>query len=113
MKAEIRGLYSPDLGRDEIPTDPADAHFPVQALMGPLGGEGEESFEFTVVTRSALDRLGLPRWGRGLLVIESFSWEAVEEALQKLLRQCTGQDWEQVATSLNRFLCWEFDEYQE
>ncbi len=61
-----------------MPDDPTDCAVFVQAGIGPKGERGEELFSFTVVTANHLARLGLPRWGRGLFVVEYFSWSAVQ-----------------------------------
>jgi len=112
VNAELRRLHSPDLDDGEVPADPSRVCIAMQALIGPRGARGEESFAFTVVTEESLAQLGRPRWGRGLLIVDSFSWEGIKVAVEKLLRHCSGGTWSEVANSINRFLQWEFDEYQ-
>ena len=51
--------------------------------------------------------------GRRYLILDSFSWNKVEECLQKLLSHCSGKNWEEVATNLNKELHWEFENYRE
>ena len=84
----------------------------LQASIGPKGAEGEELFEFQVVTPSFLAKEGLPRWGRGLLIVEQFSWETVDRALERLLARAQRNTWAEVAVVLNHELHWEFDNYQ-
>ncbi len=83
------------------------------AMIGPVNGPGEELFQFTVITPSAMAKLDCPRWGRSLLVVESFSWPSVQTAVEKLLRHCSGKTWSEVGTKINRYLSWEFDDYQD
>jgi hypothetical protein len=82
------------------------------AELGPARG-GADRFHFVVVTP---DRLldGAPvRWGRGYLVVEEFSWEAVEGALGGLLMHADRSHWADAARELAKELHWEFDGYVE
>ena len=109
----IRGLSSLDLPNHELPSDPSDCSVLIEAEIGAIGVPGADIFSFEVVTRAYLLREELPRWGRGLLLVEQFSWEAVEASLQKLLMHAARPAWEQVATELGKELHWEFENYTE
>jgi Immunity protein 8 len=89
----------------------------MQADIGPVGEEGAETFDFTVCTPSGLaDRLEndeRPFWGRGLLIVRRFDWDQVEAALNQYVRSLSGEEWHNVATKLNRVMCWEFEDYQD
>src|SRR5262252_2826931 len=52
MRAVLRRLHSPDADplNEFAPDDPESFAIFVQALVGPEGSEGEESFGFTVCT---------------------------------------------------------------
>jgi len=84
----------------------------LQASIGPKDAEGEELFEFQVITPIFLAKNGLPRWGRGLLIVEQFSWQAVERALERLLAHAHRKTWAEVAAVLNHEIQWEYDNYQ-
>jgi Immunity protein 8 len=109
---ELRNLSSSDLERPALPVDPTDCSVALQAAIGPKNAEGEELFEFQVVTPAFLARNSLPRWGRGLLIVEEFSWPAVERALERLLAHAHRNTWAEVAAILNHELQWEYDNYQ-
>jgi hypothetical protein len=109
---ELRNLSSPDLERPAVPSDPTDCLVALEASIGPKGARGEELFEFQVVTPRALAKNGLPRWGRGLLIVEQFSWANVERALERLLSHAHRDTWAEVAAVLNHELQWEYDNYQ-
>ena len=111
MKAELRGSTSPDLESDTSPSDPLDCKILIEAMIGPKDQPGEESFQFVVATPSALSSVELPRWGRGLLLVESFDWKAVGGAVEKVLSHCEGADWDEVAGKIGRYADWEFDGY--
>jgi hypothetical protein len=84
----------------------------IQASIGPKNEQGEELFEFSVVTPKFLARSReLPRWGRGLLLVDEFSWEAVEHAVKRLLMHAHRATWREVTVVLSRDLDWEFDNY--
>lgn len=108
----LKNLLSPALERPGLPPDPADCSVVLQASIGPKDAEGEEIFEFRVVTPAFLAKSGLPLWGRGLLIVEEFSWPVVERAIERLLANARGSTWTEVAAVLNHELHWEFDHYQ-
>ena len=74
---------------------------------------GEEIFGFTVTTPSALTPGDRFQWGRGLLIVDAFSWEIVDLALGRLVAHAHRDTWEQVASELSKNLHWEFENYRE
>jgi hypothetical protein len=118
MLAEVKRLSSTDLldGRS-LPEDPSDCCIAMAADIGPVGEEGADIFYFEVCTPSALarrfDDAGRPFWGRGTLLVRTFSWEAVEAALDQYVRSLSGADWDELATKLSRFMHWEFEDYSD
>ena len=109
---ELRGLTSPDLNAGMLPADPRACCVQVDASIGPTGQPGAESFSFSVVTPAFLVQSGsLPRWGRGMLIVNEFSWGAVDRALTRLLSHASRKTWGEVAAALNADLVWEFDNY--
>jgi hypothetical protein len=113
MRPELRSIWSPDLPDGELPADPTKAWVAVQAEIGAHGSQGADTFSLVVATPHALTDLGLPRWGHGLLLIESFDWSVVRSALEKVLRHCEAEDWDGIAAKICRNLDWEFDDYAE
>ncbi len=105
---EIKSINS----SDEYPADPEDAFVSVQADIGVRGQDGADEFQFVVATPKALLKLGLPTWGKGLLIVERFDWRDIRKALDELLTRCSGMDWVQVSAKLNRELWWEYEDYK-
>jgi hypothetical protein len=105
---QLRSLFSPDLEPPALPADTADCCVLFQVSIGPKDGDAEEMFTFEVVTPRYLGRSGLPRWGRGLLVVESFSWENVIAALAALLAQSQRDTWEDTIEALSHEMQWAF-----
>ena len=113
MRPELRNLWSSDLSDGEFPVNPTNAWVGVQAEIGAHGSEGADTFGLIVATPSALTDGNLPRWGPGILLVESFDWSAVRDALEKILRHCEAEDWEGIAAKIGRYLDWEFYDYVE
>jgi hypothetical protein len=111
MRPVVKSIVSPDIDRPGLPPDPTDCSVPVEVEIGPTGERGAEVFSFVVVTPSKLIGVG-PRWGRGLLVLDVFSWDSVDLALENLLAHCEGENWHEVAAQLNKELDWEFENYR-
>jgi Immunity protein 8 len=117
MRAELKGLVSYDLpDARSAPDDPEDCCVGMRADIGPVGGDGADTFTFEVCTPRGLARRfddeGRPFWSRGVLMVERFTWEAVEAALHQRVRAVEGRDWAEVAEKLNRFMLWEFEDYR-
>ena len=116
MRAEVKRSWSVDLpDARSLPENPEDCCVGVQADIGPVGEEGADTFSFQVCTPSALARQfeteQRPFWARATLLVATFTWETVEAALEQYVASVTGRDWKEVATELNRFMYWEFEDY--
>jgi hypothetical protein len=81
-------------------------------MVGPEDGPGEESFDFEVVTPTYLREQSRPRWGRGLLILDSFDWASVRAFLGERLSTAARETWSEVGQELNKELIWEFDNYR-
>jgi hypothetical protein len=118
VRAALRRLHSPDALdlRSFHPSDPLNFGILVQAMIGPADAEGEESFDFMLVTPQWITRELQTRdalWGRSILVISRYAYETLERAVLALCNRAEGEDWSQVANILNRSMTWEFEDYRE
>src|SRR5687767_6507165 len=95
----LHRLSSPDLERGALPPNPASCAVAITAEIGPLEG-GAESFSFVVATPDQVLPSGGIRWGRGYLIVQEFSWEAVEGTLNKLLLFADRPTWKESAAQL-------------
>ncbi len=87
----------------------------IQALVGPAEGGGEEAFGITVCTTEWVSReinKRAPRWGHGLLIVDTYSYSVVERAVNDLCSRAVGSDWSQLAAYLARYTEWEFQDYK-
>lgn len=112
ISPELKELFCAGLEKPALPPYPDDCVVSLQASIGPKGERGEELFFFTVATPKGLLRGELPRWGRGILLVETFSWVVVERAVERLLSQARRESWAEVAAALNQELNWEFENYK-
>jgi hypothetical protein len=116
VRAELKSLFSPD-------ADPLNAFRPngdfgvlVQALIGPEGTKGEESFDFIVCTPEWFASDRLPRAdsiasGRHILFMRRFDYVALENFIRNYCASCQGRTWHDVAEKLARLGHWEFEDY--
>ena len=96
------------------PADPERFCILVQALIGPAGGEGEESFDFTVCTpRWLSDALLKDRviFGRHYLIVGNYSYDDIFDAIAGLCESIERKTWQEVAEHLGRYGKWEFEDY--
>lgn len=102
MRVELKRLHSPDIYDLENyqPEDPEKFGFLLQAMVGPKGKDGEESFDIDVCT---------PKWltenhersfiiiGRHYLIVGEYNYQRIFEFIQGYLRTCSGESWSEVA----------------
>lgn len=112
IQPEIKSIISHDLEYGSGPQDSEDCSIFIEVEIGPKGQEGADIFSFEVVTPKFLMRKADTHWGRGYLIVASFSWSVVENAVQKLLSHCARQTWQEVAMEIGKELHWEFENYQ-
>ena len=108
----LLSLSSADLGTTCMPSPPEHCSVVVTATIGRPGEASGDNFSFLVATPSALAQAEGGRWGRGILIVESFSWDGVERAVRNLLAHSARETWLEVAQALNRELLWEYDGYR-
>jgi hypothetical protein len=109
---EVKTLFSPDLEYGSLPDDVEECAVFCEVEIGIQGEEGANIFSFTAVTPKFLWAQQGYRRGKGLLIVDSFSWEVVEAALDKLLSHCSGTDWLEVTGKLTKTLNWEYENYK-
>lgn len=116
-KAVLRSLHSPDADLTSYaPEDPSRFSVLVQAIIGPEGQVGGESFDFVFCTPLWL-AVQLERQpyviGRHYVLVSGYSLELIETVVRELCARATAPDWESVATYLARYGRWEFEDYTE
>ena len=118
MKAELKRVHSPDVQDLEryIPENPENFGFLLQAMIGPEGTEGEESFDIEVCTPKWLEEIYGPEdvvIGRHHLIVREYNYARLVGVIKKYLQQCSGEDWTQIGKKVSRLGKWEFEDYTE
>lgn len=116
MKLEIRDWMSPDVVDvwNWVPKTPEDVHFLLEVDIGEAGETGTYIFQVLVATPEGVEWLkrtysdwSLP--DRGLLVLTKYSWEALEEQVQTIVKSCEGCTWRDVVKCLHPHFHWEYE----
>ena len=118
MIATVRRLHSPDINNLATwsPPDPSGFGFLLQIMVGPVGQEGEESFDVQVCTPAWLEqRYGLDSIvvGRHHLIVFKYEYKAIEAFIKEYVARCSGNTWHDVAMKVGRLGRWEFEDYNE
>lgn len=103
---------------DPLPAaDGAPAMLAVTLGIGERGAEARDNFQVIVcnprwIAQQVARRGGL--WPRGMLVVETIAPDYVRAAAQMLVDQFRrSADWAQFAERLNRYLLWEYEDYND
>ena len=110
---EVKTLVGTDLEYGQLPDNADDCEVWCEAEIGVKGEKAADIFSFAVVTPKFLWSQQGHKWGKGLIILDTFSWEAVEAALDNLLSQCSGRDWLEVTDKLTKTLYWEYENYKD
>jgi hypothetical protein len=116
MQAELKRIHSPDvLDLEHYNPEPSsNFSFLLQAMIGPMGCEGEEAFDIVVAT---------PEWlrqrcgeqiiiGEHHLIICDYNYATLFDFIARFAEKCVGEDWQTIAKQLSRLGRWEFDDYR-
>lgn len=116
VSARIRRVVSPDADPLEswAPAEPGYFGLPVQMLVGPSDGPGEESFDFLVCTPSWFgDNLGGDvRSGRHCVFMLTWDLDLLRRYLEKVVNGAGPRgDWTELCERIGRYGRWEFEDY--
>jgi len=118
MTAELKRLHSPDVYdlQTYAPEMSDNFGFLLQAMIGPKGTEGEESFDMQVCTPKWLSDHHDPGdivFGRHYVIVFEYDYARLVNMISSLCNECSGQSWQEIAARLGRFGKWEFEDYQQ
>jgi len=89
--------------------DPKNCSVWITVEIGLGEGNGADQFNVQVVTPEYLRLCKKPMWGKSILIVESFTWEEVEESIRELLSGISADNWDDATKILTRYMNWEFD----
>lgn len=98
------------------PPDPERFNITVRAMVGPVEGEGEESFDINVCTSKWLEEqlenepfvLGMHR-----LFVKAYDPPEIRKIMTRIIERFSGSAWNEVAEKISRLAHWEFEGYKQ
>ncbi|WP_084487718.1 Imm8 family immunity protein [Nocardia sienata] len=115
MRAELKGMHSPDVDLADPDAVCAADEALVQLMIGPVGEAGEESFDLVVRTSrgSGEDTLGPGfRPADHALVLDRIDTAEVGRWIEGFLRDLDRPTWDALARAIGRIARWEFADYR-
>jgi Immunity protein 8 len=116
MQAVLKSLRSTDIEVENYLPDEEDTFgFTLRAMVGPMGGQGEESFDIVVCTpKWLMEKYGASDVLLGLhkLIVFKYDYPRLRQFVEKYLMRCSGNTWEEVAQKVSLLGQWEFEGYQ-
>ncbi|GLW06010.1 hypothetical protein Misp01_11400 [Microtetraspora sp. NBRC 13810] len=117
MRAELKGILSPDLDwESEFPSDPDNFEVFIQVFVGPAEGGGSESFDITIYSPLRISAIVSEHGifdGRHSLIVARFDKDQIESYLRRRIDSLTANDWSSLAEKVARLGYWEFEDYEE
>ncbi|MEU7633325.1 Imm8 family immunity protein [Nocardia sp. NPDC049220] len=113
MKAELKGIYSPDADLTDSSAELSTGTLLVQLMIGPENAPGEESFDVIVCTpegRAQAEDSRAP--DEHTLVVDHIDIALVRRYINDFLRDLERPTWEELATEISRIGKWEFHDYR-
>lgn len=120
MKAELKSISSTDI--DERVYWPDDVNcfgFSLDAIIGPVGEDTGNLFQFFVCTPTWVSTKMINRdfgdhgvFGRYLIIVLDYDFERIRQMVSQLCDETKGKDWSEIAIKLSRYAAWEYAEYQ-
>jgi hypothetical protein len=113
VQAQLKRLHSPDVFRLEDFKPVGPFGILVQAMVGPAGANGEESFDAVVCTvewfdSNMADSIML---GRHFIFIRDYNYSKLWQFIANFCESCRGASWREVAQKVSRLGKWEFEDY--
>ena len=117
MQATLKSLHL-DPGPATLPEDPAAFSLLDRLMVGPVDGQGEESFDITVCTpewlAEACRKVGGIYDARHHIVVnhDDFDKRALHAWLAARVQEVEADTWRGVGERLSRLGYWEFEDYR-
>ncbi len=115
VRGELKRIQSPDVADLEnfSPEEAANFRILVQALIGPLGSKGQESFDFVICTpkwvQNEVEKQG-PLFGKAYLIVNEYDYHAIFGVIEKLCAGLSGDSWETIESKLRLYGDWEYED---
>lgn len=118
MRPQLKRVHSPDVEEVDsyAPSDPGRFGILIQLMVGPVGQDGEESFDVVLCA---------PRWLaeqvgetgvldlRHHLLVNEWDWGRVLDCIERFLASVEAPSWSEVAAIVGRIGRWEYEDYDD
>jgi hypothetical protein len=117
ISAQVKGIstWEGDHLELHVPKDQQKFCLLVRAMVGPRGGEGEESFDMNVCTpqwlEEQVEREGFV-FGTHRLFVKAYDTAQIKKLITKFIERYSGDSWREVAEKISRVARWEFEDYK-
>ncbi|WP_063062111.1 Imm8 family immunity protein [Nocardia sienata] len=115
MRAELKGMHSPDVDLADPDAVSAAGAVLVQLMIGPAGGAGEEAFDL-VIRKSSEGEADAGRRGfrpaDHALVLDRIEAAEVRRYVEDFLSDLERPAWDALARAIGRVARWEFAGYR-
>ncbi len=114
VQAELRRLRGTDVIDllNFTPEEPDNFCVPFQAVIGPMGGKGEDIFDFVVCTpkwvEQQIQKSG-PFFGRARILVNEYNYDQIFNAVDALCNSLSGDTWETIEYKLRLYGDWEYE----
>ncbi|MBY0491921.1 MAG: immunity 8 family protein [Gemmatimonadaceae bacterium] len=117
MRAVVQSLHSPDISELETFTaGPEPFSLLIEATIGQDESRGGEQFCFTVCNCPAMnlevENASGRAWIRSVLLMKTFSYQLLIDALNELCARAGEGDWDSIARYISKYTSWEFEDFQ-
>jgi hypothetical protein len=116
MKAEIKSISLAGLEINSFwPNAIDDFSVGGDAVIGITGQEGGDIFSFTVCSPKWFAKQNSEKavFVRHFIFMNEYDDFALKGLIQELVRNTSGNSWDEIALQLSRYLFWEFEDYEE
>lgn len=118
MKVKVNTIFSSDVSDLKlfIPDKHDNFGFSLTLNIGVAGDEAGDLFEMYVCTPKWLsDTLTKDAvfFGYQYIIVRSYNYDLLLKSINRVVENCSGETWEEIAVKLNRYGRWEFDEYKD
>ncbi len=117
ISAQVKSISTGDGDSMElhVPKDSQKFCVIVRVMVGPRGGEGEESFDINVCTpqwlAERIEREGFA-FGTHRLFVPNYDPVQIKKLINKFIERYSGKTWREVAVKISRIGRWEFEDYE-
>ncbi|HVM60605.1 MAG TPA: Imm8 family immunity protein [Verrucomicrobiae bacterium] len=95
------------------PKDAAEVNYWLCLHIGPDRGKGADLFYVNVLSWVAANELSKEELScRKSIIVDEYSWPAVEAAVRGILESSVGENWTEITDKLRVRFDWEFEGYR-